>query len=354
MTDVNEARRQRVAVVADEILRLSGDDNLRVLFDAPEECERIMQSNEENYEHLMKMISYENVSDTESWILYGIPISVRKDNAREIAQLFETTTVRSRVHSDLMATNEYDREDVMQKYDVLVEYLKRIPEVYDELIREASGIINGFSGESGVGAYLREMQYGDERFIFNACLKNESSAPFENDAIVINETGIYLLEVKNYVKGSVHISKDGRYVHNGSSEDDGYNMMIQAERHKNEFAKLLVANGYPLEFRKNIHSIIVIPNNELELVNESDYCITRLSFLSSHIHDDHGPSLSKEDIDRIEGIIKDNQVEPAKHDLRTYKEINAIFELEKFGAMLKENRYFAQLINRSGLLSSKN
>jgi len=144
--------------------------------------------------------------------------------------------------------------------------------------------------------------------------KERSVGEYESDFIIISDTIIYVLEVKNYSSGTLNISKDGRVQHFSRSNqkmEENRSVIQQCEEHVIYTARLL-SKETGQDYTRKVKGIIVVANEDIEINNESDYSIIRLSLLRNKLFKETGIR-DKLDIQKLSAIIEKDIKEPHKY-----------------------------------------
>jgi len=159
------------------------------------------------------------------------------------------------------------------------------------LYSEYRAVVQGGIGEEKISTYLEDMVLPSWRVlknaIFPAYIKNSPSDHFECDAVVITEEKIFILEIKNYEKGSMKVYSDGRVEHfdsKGNRIQDSWNMLEQCENHVTNLSRLLLRK-YDQAVAQRVTGVIVIANDQFDVsgTENIDYPIVRKPMLSAFI-----------------------------------------------------------------------
>lgn len=191
-------------------------------------------------------------------------------------------------------------EDV-QKWSKLVSpYLNTLNDAffketisYIELIqRQRDGIHRGVTGERMVINYLKD--YESEMLPLYGNRFQSENGTVENDVLLFTERGIFALEIKNIMSAGnqrLKIARDGQtYEWKRDKKDDQENW-VRSDHHKifdqvNRHTVLTekkLAEGFSNKQDLEIRSLIVIPNNNVEIINESLFDIIRPSQIATYI-----------------------------------------------------------------------
>lgn len=175
----------------------------------------------------------------------------------------------------------------------------------------------GDEGELEVWATLR--QFKEKQYVFNNYKTMNGERTCQIDHIVVNTSGVFVLETKNY-KGIISGSRNQREwiqtLANGE-QNSLYNPIMQNNTHKG-VVKNIIGNDVPL------YAYVVFTHNDLRFINEPD--VIRLDELHDHIYC-HEPTLS---IETAVSIIEKLQAHKANFsDEEHVKNINqAKWEVE--------------------------
>lgn len=135
----------------------------------------------------------------------------------------------------------------------------------------------------------------------------------EDDLIVVNENGLFIIEVK-YSDKNMCITKDGFYV----PADDRYvslgtrNVLEQVSNERYVISNILSKKLNILDTKtlnQKIHSIVLFANRDRRLFDESRsgnvlYCYNVASYISNY---DNGIKLTDEEINSYINVLKDSQ-----------------------------------------------
>ncbi len=184
-----------------------------------------------------------------------------------------------------------------------------------------SGIINtGTMGEQRVIDFFSI--YEDEVKCFSN-IRMEEKFSFETDMLVLTEGGIYSIEIKNFSESGrygLHISKDGQWlkVINGK-ETPSKDVMKQVNNHlilgERFINKKLKEKG--ITEKIDLEPIIVIANDNIQVNNESDAQIVRISKLHTILKNGK-KQYSQKLLDAVAEIIDENKKPALKYDCIDY------------------------------------
>ena len=276
-----------------------------------EDRQPLYLDNNSRYEYLKECISYINeIKDMEIF--------------KYIKELYNISEIRFEPGLRLMVSNV----DIIQTLSCcswllgdVVGYLNYI--MY--LIKKELNIIEiGIRGEELVNSHLE--MYDDEIInLSNIRLEVEGNS-IENDNILLTPYGIYILEVKNLGSGGsydLNISKDGKWskvFKNGNVESIEYNATLQNERHIRYLQRYInqrLNRKFDDENYIKINGLVIIPNNEVDIKNDSEQAIFRMSEIYRNIS--KGEKIfNKDELINLKEIILKECLEPKKYKVNDY------------------------------------
>ena len=279
-------------------------------------------TNDEYCEKIRKIVSYEVVDDINTWNFFGIEFGKIGSNSFEIKKRLQAlfnmnSSADKRFHKIFEQTADCTLDALC---DNVCGFL---PKICEKIFEESNGILKGDDGEKAVLEYLELVKRGDCVIIPNVRLRSGTS-DFENDVIIISNCGIFTIEIKNYSKGMLHISNDGCVRHNNIAEKE--DVIMQSERHKGLLIKFLIDKSDNPKIKDIIKSAIVVANNSIEVINETNYPIIRTGLLATYVFDGENV-LSNEEIERCADIIQREKKENFKHEMNIYDELEIFNEL---------------------------
>jgi hypothetical protein len=285
--------------------------------------------NDEFYTLVKEFVSYDDIDQVDTWSFFGWSYADITKKSVTLRHKIAKNITANMVSMDEIKTL-LEAPDLPTAYIASSRICNILPEICEQIYSETAGICKGVDGEQKVITYLNEYNYGEDRILDGIRLKIGEN-DFENDVIVINKSGVFTLEIKNYTKGILAVSNDGRVTHNGSIEDD---VIMQSERHRNLLIKFLLEHGYDSEIASSIvHPIVVISNNTVEVDNRSDYPMIRLSLLSTYIHK-NTYQLNMDKVNALYRLIKNNALKNYTHEYHTYSEIKPLINVLKRDELL--------------------
>lgn len=196
-------------------------------------------------------------------------------------------------------------------------------------------------GIRGEQKLMEELALFDERFYIleNINIK-EDGVNAESDALVISRSGVFTIEAKNFAEEghySIHISKDGRWLQ--KDRQGNYTPMSdvirQSNRHILVKQKMLNREMGDLGLIEqdeyiDIHGVIAVTNDVVDINNESDYPIVRLSSLYGHIRNNE-LKYTEEQVQAMVELFQTNNQPDVKFPIR---DIEKEFDIQM--AFLKE------------------
>lgn len=233
---------------------------------------------------------------------------------------------------------------VDKEYDKYIYKLKALLDWFSDISKEykldKASIGKGEEGEQFIVSELAKYHEGDWS-IFNGAILPITSprtdtdrriGEFENDLLVVNENGVFTLEIKNYQKGKLEIYSDGRVAHYNSRGEllpsEKQNMIEQSENHIRYLTIFLkdMLDDPSIDVKNLVHGIIVIANNDFEISkNELEYPIVRPVLLGKTLSSSYGEKLSPEMQNKLVEIIKANLKGAHKYPHKDYNAILSLF-----------------------------
>lgn len=223
------------------------------------------------------------------------------------------------------------------------DYVKNAHSYYKKQLRD---ITTGIRGEERVEKEL-ELMKAYCTYLSNVRLEVDGNS-VESDFIVFSPKGIFILEVKNFAERGQYklkITKDGQWkqVYPNGNEIPRPDVQAQNNRHvflKEEFVRTEWEKYYgeaPPQLK--FHSVIIIANDKVEIENETNLPIMRISQIPFHM-EKFRDNLSQEILEKVQNIIRSNQLPPKKYPVKDYtKSIKEFREkvdiLEEHGQKLK-------------------
>lgn len=203
--------------------------------------------------------------------------------------------------------------------------------IKQDIKRHYDQVASGINGEK---ALEEELSFLDDRFkiLYNVRVK-EGEISSESDAIVVCPFGIFTIEAKNFSeKGqySIHIAKDGKWTRidkdkNGQNGKRKEMKDVVAQNNRHVLVKQKMLNRILKEQKKireddflEIEGVIAITNDVVEIENELDFPVIRLSGLY-HFMKKQDVLYSTEEINLIVNIFEKNMLPPQKFPITDYE-----------------------------------
>src|SRR5699024_3459590 len=181
----------------------------------------------------------------------------------------------------------------------------------------------------------------------------EDGVNAESDALVISRSGVFTIEAKNFAEEghySIHISKDGRWLQ--KDRQGNYTPMSDVIRQSNRHI-LVKQKMLNREMKKlglieqneyiDIHGVIAVTNDVVDINNESDYPIVRLSSLYGHIRNNE-LKYTEEQVQAMGELVQtDNQPDVKVAMGEVERELS--IQMEFLKERLKEYEQFRSHLN---------
>ena len=192
----------------------------------------------------------------------------------------------------------------------------------DCVYKDLYGIVIGSKGESTLSRYLE--LYDDEILILENLTIGFKNYTAECDSILITKFGIFVIECKNFgVSGNfkIKISKDGRWSRvflDGNEEAIERSAFTQNTEHARILQRALKEQlGGKFNSRFNVKDFIVISNEKVEIDNDSDQTILRVSSIYNHISKSK-PIISDEEFYLLKDAIIKSSVKSKEFEYIDY------------------------------------
>lgn len=180
----------------------------------------------------------------------------------------------------------------------------------------------GSEGESFVFSHLNG--HDEYKIIYGLTIKTNEHQHSESDMVIITQSGVFVVEIKNW-HGGLYVGKDGLFSLNNNSISSPVKQNME---HLKNNKKLLIDEINKLGFGVDIpfYPLIVIANDELDLENESnDIDIIRAGSLTHYLYQKSREKvLSNEQQELIFDIFQRNNSDTMKVPYNSY-----IDELER-------------------------
>lgn len=297
---------------------------------------------DEQYEYL-KRIDGALLNQHEQWFNALGPSFVRDVfHERYTTEGLRREMIAKHLHKPIPVSTDYKVEALIEKvkdngldpFEWLIEYRKTIYP-YVSIAHEC---LNGIrharrrveQGINGEKALEETLALYDDRFrVLTNVRIVENGISAESDAIIVSRHGVFTIEAKNFSeKGQygLHIAKDGKWSKiEGGAQKPMDDVVEQNNRHilakQNLLNRELKQQGkLEKDDYLDVEGIITITNNVVDIQNESDFPILRLSHLYNHMRK-HPVIYSEEQVNAMVDIIKNNMQPPQRFPLPDYEKL---------------------------------
>ena len=173
--------------------------------------------------------------------------------------------------------------------------------------KKEDSVTIGKQGESAVFHELESTRSSHKKIINDIVVKTENDEMSQIDHILINESGIFVIETKNY-KGAIYGSASGlHWVQRlNGKKFEFYNPIKQNASHLKRLKKIL-GDVYPY------YSVVVFVKNNADKINIDN--VIGLKDLSRYINSHHGKKLTHDEIDCIYKRLRKIKKKKYKHKL---------------------------------------
>lgn len=226
-------------------------------------------------------------------------------------------------------------------------YYQRI--VNEEILHAERGVQLGVEGEETL---MRALERFDDRFVVleNLRIKAETgeAKSAESDVVIVSPYGVFTVEAKNYgAEGQygIYVARDGKWSQfqrnpNGQNFVSGDLEDVNAQSNHHVFALQELINKEIIK-RKigtfdgfiDVEGVITITNDVVEIMNQSDIPVMRVSGLYNHIRK-HEKVLTDEQINQIVQILEDNRLDALQFPMTDYKK--EYKQMKEFYAPIEE------------------
>lgn len=204
--------------------------------------------------------------------------------------------------------------EVIRSATSKLDFLK---ETLDVLMKERMAIKSGVEGEESVREYLKDFE--DMLLPLYGTRFQAEKGTVENDALLFTETGIYSLEIKNIGASgdkTIRITKDGLWYEKFKSSDwkrsERDAIFDQVNRHT-ALTETLIREKFGRESKYMVKSIIIIPNKNLKIENESSFHIIRPSQIVSLIRE-MDVVLTHDECVAVSDFVKSKDIGQARYE----------------------------------------
>lgn len=213
--------------------------------------------------------------------------------------------------------------DIERFYQELGLYHDFHSKAHPYLDKEARIIGAGVKGEERVNEELH--MYGKAWNVFSNVRFEVNGQSVESDNIIVSKKGIFTIEAKNYAPNGnygIHITRDGQWLKtfpNGKTELMN-NIASQSNRHV-AYKQNLIAEEWEKKHGEaqffHIQPLIVLANDTVQVQNETNMPIIRISQIYHHIMS-QPDVLTDEQVTLISEIIEENRLPAKKYPLDCY------------------------------------
>ena len=209
------------------------------------------------------------------------------------------------------------RTEICEPYRKLKMEEQVIKNDMKEFVQDAISIYLGEDGERRVADRLKD--YTDQIILLPNLRLEVDGQSVESDFVLLSPYGIYVLEVKNLGSGGgygIRIEKDGRWckTYNGNVQLMN-NVVAQNERHILFLEKYINQRlRRPLDDYIRVRGIVVLANDVVDILNDSDDIVVRYTNIMSTIRNQ--PIVMKEkDMKEIAQILNGAALPPKPYDV---------------------------------------
>lgn len=273
-----------------------------------------------------------------------------------VNQDFTYEEIESEIRTFYLEGNEDALEGLKNLYDNFVilgnRYLSILKSIVENIETNKNlykGLARGKSGEDFTYEYLRSVLPRDWELLRNVNVAYNGQQR-ENDLILISNKGIFTIEVKNYMAGSITVKNDGKVIHNigNGVADESRSVIEQSESHVAFITRFMEENSKinHKKWYEVVHGTVVISNNEMEVDNQSSYPIFRVALLRQYILNNFDDVFTDEEVQELKDLL----LSQAKADVkRKYSFLNPEFMSQESLALIQKN-YSAFMSNYYQLL----
>lgn len=199
-------------------------------------------------------------------------------------------------------------EENLRTYETLGRNAIDSFDIYQKNFERYKVLKTGYNGEKLIEDYIENVildQFEGAQMFTNANLKSNADSSNEHDVIIVCTKGIFSIEIKNY-GGFIELSNTGIIKISGKSVDEKNDFIIQSDNHKLNLTQVFSNT----EYKKYIHTLVALANNEPRIINNSSFPIFSYKMIRSFI-DSKPDVFTQQDIEIVCGIIRQHSV-PAK------------------------------------------
>ena len=235
----------------------------------------------------------------------------------------------------------------------------RVASLFTEFRLECTGTFLGEIGERRVAEELAP--YESQMIVLPNLRLEVDGESIENDFVLVTPYGIYVLEVKNLGSSGgyeLRIEKDGRWskIYNGGIEPMD-SPVHQNERHILYLEKYINGElGRELDDYLRVQGMIVIANDKVNIVNESDNLILRYTNVMSTLRRE--PVIMKEaEMKQIGEILSRAGLPPKEYPIPNYLiyYYNVVMLMDEYAEWKEKTEKLREYVNlyREKVLSSR-
>ena len=284
----------------------------------------------------------------------------------ELLRYFENIPTLEKL-IDYLNTKSIDYNRELSKYLNKSINIKFLDKQLDEVLKSSRILASGKRAEEDTARVIS--YYPDKpRILKNnrlgtKSIDNDKMIYAENDIIIINEKGIFLLEIKNSSKNLIFDEKGNLIREN--SKNFKVDILQQCLNHEN-LVRMVLNESFEELSLSNIHvdiiPIIVTANNFIDVENKNIRIpVLRKNQIQDFIYNEYQSKnkLSSDEIDLIYNILYEKDVGPAKFkhkiDVDTiFYNISLFIAIDNnYEELIKVDSYHErELINNSSLIES--
>lgn len=257
------------------------------------------------------------------FIAPGIELLYGKDICDKLCEIIKDT--------DYSLTNDSTELNFNFVFKSLIEQFKHYYTNARSLCikNDFNAILSGAKGESAVSRHLE--LYDDEMIILDNLTIGFKGKTAECDSILITKFGIFVIECKNFGKSgnfSINIASDGAWSRVYINEATNKKTVVPLERSATiqniEHARILQRAlkdllGDKFSERFNVKDFVVISNDIVQINNNSDQKVFRISSIYNHISK-FKEKISEDEFEFLKKSILKCTVESKKFEYFDYKE----------------------------------
>ena len=315
-------------------------------------CEATMERDNENCRCHIKGFSGDEVAKVRKTI--ETTLKFLKEQKEEIAKDKNLDEKERRVNTTIV-------NEAISKTQVTIWNLERMLHYIEEDTSRYEIILYGNSGETETQKFLHKLG-GDKGWSIQTNVVipirqikkkniNKNTPTYEYDFIIVQESGVYNLEVKNY-KGDIVVNRDGTFSRWGTKLER--NPVEQCQKHCRKLKEIIVAGEIcDSETAQDIvKGAIVVPNGVI-IKNESGFPV--FGGLDEKLGDflNDEKILGSSEQKAIKKVISKNKVSNAKNIKIPYHGINKEYLDKKFYPGIKRMEDYNEIYRKTRKLKNK-